>query len=132
MEVHEPYPCILKTPDNSCIVLIHVDDILVVGKRKFVIERLVKCLEKTYTISTQLLEKFGDELSFLKRTMTVQNDGRLTIQVHHRHVQHLCDPADVGTKRLPAPRMRSLMSTLMTQRAFSTRRATSLARLQPS
>ena len=27
MSVHEPYPCILKTPDNSCIVLIHVDDI---------------------------------------------------------------------------------------------------------
>ena len=98
MEVHEPYPCILKTPDNSCIVLIHVDDILVVGKRKFVMERLVKCLEKTYTISTQFLEKPGDELSFLKRTMTMQNDGRLTIQVHHKHVQHLCELLKLNPK----------------------------------
>ena len=98
MEVHEPYPCILKTPDNSCIVLIHVDDILVVGKRKFVMERLVKCLEKAYTISTQFLEKPGDELSFLKRAMTMQNDGRLTIQVHHKHVQHLCDLLKLNPK----------------------------------
>ena len=27
-----PYPCILKTADSSCFVLIHVDDILVVGR----------------------------------------------------------------------------------------------------
>ena len=31
MEEHIPYPCILKTPDASCMVLAHVDDILVVG-----------------------------------------------------------------------------------------------------
>eukprot|EP00435_Cladocopium_sp_Y103_P038920 s137_g10.t1 len=98
MEVHEPYPCILKTPDSSCIALIHVDDILVIGKRKFVQDRLVKCLEKAYTISTQFLEKPGDELSFLKRTMTMQNDGRLTIQVHHKHVQHLCDLLKLNVK----------------------------------
>ena len=69
MPVHEPYPYILKTFDNSCFVLILVDDILVVGKKKFVMERLVKCLEKVYTISTQFLEKPGDELSFLKRKL---------------------------------------------------------------
>eukprot|EP00435_Cladocopium_sp_Y103_P075626 s23_g61.t1 len=98
MEVHEPYPCILKTPDSSCMVLIHVDDILVIGRRKFVMERLVKCLEKTYTISTQFMEKPGDELCFLKRTMTMQNDGRLTVQVHHKHVQHVCDLLQLNPK----------------------------------
>ena len=98
MAVHEPYPCILKNADSSCIVLIHVDDILVVGKKKFVMERLVKCLEKVYTISTQYLEKPGDELSFLKRTMTMQNDGRVTMQVHHKHVQHLCDLLQLNPK----------------------------------
>ena len=98
MSVHEPYPCILKNADSSCIVLIHVDDILVVGKKKFVMERLVKCLEKVYTISTQYLEKPGDELSFLKRTMTMQNDGRITMQVHHKHVQHLCDLLQLNPK----------------------------------
>ena len=35
---HVPYPCILKTADNSCFVLIHVDDILVVGRREFVLQ----------------------------------------------------------------------------------------------
>jgi hypothetical protein len=35
---HVPYPCILKTADNSCFVHIHVDDILVVGRREFVLQ----------------------------------------------------------------------------------------------
>ena len=34
LEEHAPYPCILK--HESCVVMIHVDDLLVVGRRKFV------------------------------------------------------------------------------------------------
>ena len=30
MAEHIPYPCILKAPNSSCVVLIHVDDTLVV------------------------------------------------------------------------------------------------------
>eukprot|EP00435_Cladocopium_sp_Y103_P026354 s3208_g6.t1 len=89
MSEHTPYPCILKTPDNSCIALIHVDDILVVGRRSFVVNKLIKCLEKSYVISIPFLQRPGDELTFLKRTVTLQHDGRLTIQTHHKPVQRL-------------------------------------------
>ena len=39
MTPHTPYPCMLKTRGNSCFLLIHVDDILVVGRRDFVMEK---------------------------------------------------------------------------------------------
>ena len=90
MAEHMPYPCILKTPGSSCVVLVHVDNILVVGRRSFVQNKLVKRLEKSYSVSTQFVEKPGDELSFLKRTTCLQHDGRLTIKTHHKHIQHLC------------------------------------------
>ena len=91
MAEHIPYPCILKAPDSSCVVLIHVDDTLVVGRRIFVQSKLIKCLEKSFSISTQFVEKPGDELSFLKRTMCLQHVGHLTITTHHKHIQHLCE-----------------------------------------
>ena len=71
MFAHAPYPCVLKTADNACFVLIHVDDILVVGQRDYVLNKFVPCLENKYEISTQVIAKPGDELHFLKRRMTL-------------------------------------------------------------
>ena len=91
MFTHAPYPCVLKTTDNACYVLIHVDDILVVGQRDYVLNKFVPCLENKYEISTQVIAKPGDELHFLKRRMTLLSDSRLLIQTHHEHVQQMCD-----------------------------------------
>ena len=91
MFTHAPYPCVLKTADNACYVLIHVDDILVVGQRDYVLNKFVPCLENKYEISTQAIAKPGDELHFLKRRMTLLSDSRLLIQTHHKHVQQMCD-----------------------------------------
>eukprot|EP00435_Cladocopium_sp_Y103_P067096 s56_g29.t1 len=91
MSERVPHPYILQTPDCRCIVLIPVDDILVVGRRSFVVNKLVKCLEKSYEVSTQVLQKHGDQLNFLKGTMALQHDGRLTIQTHHKHMRRLCE-----------------------------------------
>ena len=66
MEEHAAYPCLLKSPDGSCAVLIHVDDLLVVGKRDFVLNGLLAKLREKYEISAQVLERPGDELSFFK------------------------------------------------------------------
>ena len=73
MTPHAPCPCILKSEDNSCFVLIHVDDILAVGRREFV-NKLVKCLRSKYEVSTLVMEKPGDELQFLKRRVVLQHD----------------------------------------------------------
>jgi hypothetical protein len=56
MSVHEPYPCILKSQDGCCFALIHVDDILVIGKRDFVMNKFLSCLQSKYEVSTQLME----------------------------------------------------------------------------
>ena len=63
MTPHTPYPCMLKTRGNSCFLLIHVDDILVVGRRDFVM--LVGCLKSKYEIALQRMQKPGDEVHFL-------------------------------------------------------------------
>ena len=90
MEQHAPYPCILKSADGSCLVLTHVDDILVVGKKGFVMQKLVKCLQQRYELATQVMEKPGDEVSFLKRKMMSQLDGRITVETHHKHIEQMC------------------------------------------
>ena len=40
--------------------------------------------------SAQVIERPGDELSFLKRAHVLHADGRMTIQTHHKHVQQMC------------------------------------------
>jgi hypothetical protein len=52
--------------------------------------KLVKCLSSKYEVSTQVMEKPGDELQFLKRRMVLQHDYRLAIQTHHKHVEQMC------------------------------------------
>ena len=90
MEEHAAYPCLLKSLDGSCAVLIHVDDLLVVGKRDFVLNGLLAKLREKYEISAQVIERPGDELSFLKRTHVLHADGRMTIQTHQKHVTQMC------------------------------------------
>ena len=52
--------------------MIHVDDLLVVGKESFVLGRFADELKKAYDISMQYIEKPGDEVTFLKRLYTLQ------------------------------------------------------------
>lgn len=79
MSQHAPYPCISKSSDNSCFVLIHVDDIVVVGRKEFVMQKLLKCLQSHYEVSTPVMDKPGDKVSCLKRRKT-----------HRKHVEQMC------------------------------------------
>ena len=72
------------------MVMIHVDDLMVVGKRDFVLGKFMTELKRVYDISMQCIEKAGDELTFLKRLYTLQSDGRLTVQTHEKHITQLC------------------------------------------
>ena len=93
LEEHVPYPCILKSKDGSCAVMIHVDDLLVAGKKSFVLGKLLTELRKTYHISMQCMEHPGDEITFLKRLHVLHHDGRMTrmtIQTHAKHISQLC------------------------------------------
>ena len=67
MGEHEPHPCVLATRDRSCAVMIHVDDMLIFGRMEFVLGKFVDTMRSKYDISMDVLEKPGDEVSFLKK-----------------------------------------------------------------
>ena len=46
----KPYPSILKSKTGDCFLMIHVDDLLVVGTRKAVMEELTPALKTKYTV----------------------------------------------------------------------------------
>jgi hypothetical protein len=98
LEEHAPYPCVLKSKDNTCIVMIHVDDLLVAGRRSFILGKFSEELRKFYDISMQCIEKLGDELTFLQRLHVLHPDGRLTLQTHHKHVMQLCSLLGMNAK----------------------------------
>ena len=51
MVEHEPYPCVLATRDRSCAVMIHVDDMLIVGRKEFVLGKFMDTMRSKYDIS---------------------------------------------------------------------------------
>ena len=76
----KPYPSILKSKNGDCFLMIHVDDLLVVGTRKAVMEELTPALKTKYTVSVETMSKGGDEVSFLKRSHCLIDDGRMLIK----------------------------------------------------
>jgi len=49
-------------------MLVHIDDILIVGSRKTVLEELIPSLQAKYTVSIEIMSGPGDEVTFLKKT----------------------------------------------------------------
>eukprot|EP00435_Cladocopium_sp_Y103_P017201 s5234_g4.t1 len=90
------YPSILKSKLGECFLMIHVDDLLVVGARKAVMEELIPALKSKYSVSVETMSKGGDEDLVSERLLIV------------RSVLGTLNPADVGTKRLSASRLQSL------------------------
>ena len=89
MKQCEEYPNLLCNDDRTCMVLLHVDDMLVCGKKDYVLDKFVPTLQKHYKISASYLQDVGDELTFLKRTHRLLADGRLAIAPHPRHIEQL-------------------------------------------
>ena len=89
MKQCEEYPNLLCNDDRTCMVLLHVDDMLVCGKKDYVLNKFVSTLQKHYKISASYLQDVGDELTFLKRTHRLLADGRLAIAPHPRHIEQL-------------------------------------------
>jgi len=61
-------------------------------------QKRVKCLQQCYEVATEIMEKPGDEVSFLKRRMTLQHDDRITIETHHKHVDQMCSLLGLNRK----------------------------------
>ncbi len=89
MKQCEKYPNLLCNDDRSCLVLLHVDDRLICGKKEYVHGKLIPTLENHYKISSSFLQEVGDELTFLKRSHKLLMNGRLAISRHPRHIEQL-------------------------------------------
>ena len=76
----DAYPSILRSKNSDCFLMVHVDDLLIVGSRDAVMKQLVPSLQSKYAISIELMSKPGDEVTFLKRTHELLEDGRMVIR----------------------------------------------------
>ncbi len=57
----EPYPNLLANKDRSCLILLHVDDMLVTGDKQFVTNKLLGILQKHYKVSSNFIQEIGDD-----------------------------------------------------------------------
>lgn len=66
-------PCIAK--NDSCCIVVHVDDILFCGDAQYWRETFLKKLSEEFKISHSELQGVGSEISFLKRTIRCLSNG---------------------------------------------------------
>ena len=71
-------------------MLVHIDDILVVGARKTVLEEFISALQEKYTVSIEIMSGPGDKVTFLKRAHQLLDNGRMLIHIHPKHLDQLC------------------------------------------
>ena len=89
LKIHEsePYPCLLKSPNAECARLRYVDDVFCLAQHDYLRNVLEPALRKRYKISLEVLEKPGDELTFLKRSHMLLSERELAIQSHPKHLE---------------------------------------------
>ncbi|CAL1169726.1 unnamed protein product [Cladocopium goreaui] len=90
MEEFEAYPSILRSKLGDCLLMIHVDDLLVVGSCKVVTEQLIPHMQSRYDVSIEIMSNVGEELTFLKRTHQLLESGRMVVKIHGKHLDQLC------------------------------------------
>ena len=83
------YPCLLKSPDCECLMLLHVDDILVVCSRSFLDDKLLKALKTKYKVSAEAMRDVGDSITFLKRKIALEDTLKLVMYPHPKHFDKL-------------------------------------------
>ena len=66
-------PCLAKTAEAT--ILIHVDDILYVGRKDFWRDVFVKKMSEKFSISHDELTGPGSNIKFLRRTISEVDDG---------------------------------------------------------
>ena len=102
MESFPLYPCLLKSPDCQCLMLLHVDDILVVCSQSFLDNELLKVLKTKYKVSAEAIRDVGDSITFLKRKIVLENQLKLVMYPHPKHLDKLFEL--MGVKKTWKPK----------------------------
>ena len=66
-------PCLCRNEHSA--LMLHVDDVLFVGKRKFWEEQFLPKLKEQFSVSASVLEDEGSSISFLKRKLVTVDRG---------------------------------------------------------
>ena len=93
----------LKSSQIECALLPHVDDVLCLVKHDYLRNVLEPTLRKKCKISLEVLEKAGNELTFLKRRHMLFRERELGIQSHPKHLEKLFEM--MKTNRNLSPNM---------------------------
>ena len=102
----DAYPNLLKSPDGECLIMLHVDDMMVCGNAAFVDNKLLPALQARYKISSHFIREVGDDITFLKKSHRLLSEDSLVISAHPRHLEQLMKLAGLKPssrpKRVPA------------------------------
>ena len=91
MEEMSACPCLLRAPNCQALILLHVDDLLVVGDYSFIELQLLPVLKEKYKLSMELMKEPGDEVTFLKRNHVLMSKTEMVIYPHEKHFHKLFD-----------------------------------------
>ena len=83
--------CLLRAPNCQALILLHVDDLLVVGDYSFIELQLLPVLKEKYKLSMELMKDPGDEVTFLKRNHVLMSKTEMVIYPHEKHFHKLFD-----------------------------------------
>ena len=72
MEEMSACPCLLRAPNCQALILLHVDDLLVVGDYSFIELQLLPVLREKCKLSMEAMREPGDEVPFLKRNQRLR------------------------------------------------------------
>ena len=84
-------------PDSRCLMLLHVDDILVVCGKDYLEDCLLKALHTKYNVSAEVIQFLGDSVTFLRRRLVLEAFDKMKIYPHPKHFTRLFEL--VGVKK---------------------------------
>ena len=96
------YPCLLKSRDLKCLMLLHVDDILVVCSKEYMENCLLKAVQVKYNVSAEVMQFCGDSVTFLKRRLLLESFDKMIVYPHPKHFTRLFEL--VGVKKTWKPK----------------------------
>ena len=89
IEAFAASPCLLRSPGMEVLILLHVDDMLLVGDKDFLEGKLIPILSGLYKLSIEKMFHAGDEVCFLKRRHVMLSESEMVIYPHNKHFDKL-------------------------------------------
>ena len=113
-------PAVLRLDDgegNFAVIVMHVDDLMILSHQAWLKKKLLPFLEEHFEIHYEIMEKPGDQLSFLKREHVLRDDWTISISSDSRYVAKMIELAGIlpTTKPKPTPTLTALMEPDLTE-----------------